>query len=73
MSEEEKGMHSAWKTAEGNHLECSWTDVGQEVRYDPSWMQSAPPASGTHLTPLPDFASHSPFGRVAWFRCDNSD
>jgi len=29
--------------------------------------QDAPDIQGSYLSPLPDFASHSPFGGPSWF------
>ena len=59
-------MKSTWQTATG-HLECRWSDAGQHVQYNPPWMQEASDIQGSYLPPVPDFASHSPFGGATWF------
>jgi len=37
------------------------------VQYRPPWMQESSDAQGSYLPPVPDFASHSPFGGATWF------
>jgi len=59
-------MRSSWQ-AETGHLACRWSEVGQRVQYDPHWMQEASDKQGGYLPPVPDFASHSPFGGATWF------
>jgi hypothetical protein len=59
-------MKSAWSTETG-HLVCRWAEAGQRVPYNPSWMQEASGMRGSYLPPIPDFASHSPFGGAFWF------
>ena len=62
-------MKSSWRMETG-HLECHWSEVGQRVRYNPPWMQEASKIQGSYLPPVPDFASHSPFGGArgaSWF------
>jgi hypothetical protein len=39
--------------------------VGQRVQSDPRWMQETLSLRGGYLSPVPDFASHSPFGGVS--------
>jgi hypothetical protein len=52
---------------EAGHLVCRWSEVGQRVEYFPPWMQETSDIQGGYLPPLPDFASHSPFGGASWF------
>ncbi len=52
---------------ETGHLVCRWREVEQRVQYNPTWMQDASDAQGSYLPPIPDFASHSPFGGATWF------
>jgi hypothetical protein len=54
-------MRSSWQI-EAGHLVCRWSEVGQHLQYNPPWMQEASDVQGSYLPPLPDFASHSPFG-----------
>jgi hypothetical protein len=60
-------MTSSWQTDIG-HLACRWSEVGQYVQYNPSWMQETKDMQSGHLPPVPDFASHSPFGGPSWFQ-----
>jgi hypothetical protein len=61
-------MRSSWQIETG-HLLCHWSDVGQHIRYNPSWMQEASDFQGSYLPYLlPDFATHSPFGGASWFQ-----
>jgi len=53
-----------WGT-EAGHLACRWSEVGQRARYNPLWMQEAVGVPSGYLPPVPDFASHSPFGGMA--------
>ena len=60
----------AWQTETG-HLSCHWSEVesGQHVQYNPRWMQEASDIQSGYLPPVPDFASHSPFGgATSWFQ-----
>lgn len=59
-------MSSSWQMDAG-HLVCRWSEVGRHVQYNPPWMQEASDARGSYLPPIPDFASHSPFGGPSWF------
>jgi len=59
-------MRSSWQMETG-HLACRWSEVGHHVQYSPPWMQEASDVQGSYLPPLPDFASHSPFGGATWF------
>ena len=59
-------MKSSWGSEAGT-LTCSWSDMGQHLRSDLAWMREVPTAQGSYLPPLPDFASHSPFGGASWF------
>jgi len=61
-------MTVSWKTQTGK-LACRWSEVGQRVQYHPHWMQQASAVPSGYLPPVPDFASHSPFGGgTAWFQ-----
>jgi hypothetical protein len=57
---------SVWQT-ETDHLACRWSELDQRFRYDPPWMREASAVPSGYLPPLPDFASHSPFGGPSWF------
>ena len=59
-------MKLSWQTETGN-LACCWSEVGQRVQYNPDWMQETSEVQVGYLPPLPDFASHSPFGGASWF------
>ena len=60
-------MKTSWQTETG-HLVCRWSDPGQRVQYNPSWMQETSNIQGSYLSPLlVDFARHSPFGAASWF------
>jgi hypothetical protein len=65
-------MTSSWQTQSG-HLECRWSEVGQRVHYDSPWMQETPDIPSGYLPPIPDFASHSPFGGASWFQPNPAD
>jgi hypothetical protein len=60
-------MRSTWQMDTG-HLVCCWSVVGERVQYNPPWMQEASDVRGSYLPPVPDFASHSPFGGATWFQ-----
>jgi len=60
-------MPSSWKDESGS-LVCRWSKVGE--RMPPVWMHDISEMPGAYLAPVPDFASHSPFGGVAWFQPD---
>jgi hypothetical protein len=60
-------MASSWQVQAG-HLICSWSEVGQRITYNPPWMQKSSDVQGSYLPPVPDFASHSPFGGPFWFQ-----
>jgi hypothetical protein len=55
----------SWQIETG-HLSCRWSAAGQHVEYNPVWMQEAKDIPSAYLTPVPDFASHSPFGGATW-------
>jgi hypothetical protein len=67
-------MKSSWQSQTGN-LACRWSDVAaQRVQYNPPWMQETSDAPSSYLPPLPDFASHSPFGGgEPWFQLHPAD
>jgi hypothetical protein len=54
-------MRSSWQTETG-HLACRWSEAGQRVEYHPGWMPETSDVQSGYLPPIPDFASHSPFG-----------
>lgn len=56
----------SWLTERGP-LACRWFEVGQRLQYNPPWMQEASNIQSGYLPPVPDFASHSPFGGAFWF------
>ena len=60
-------MTSSWQMETGN-LVCRWSESDQRAPYFPLWMQEAPEIHGGYLPPVPDFASHSPFGGATWFQ-----
>jgi hypothetical protein len=59
-------MKSIWQM-EAGRLACRWSEVGQGLQYNPPWMQEVSNIQGSYLPPVPDFASHSPFGGATWF------
>jgi hypothetical protein len=59
-------MKASWQVEPG-HLACRWSEVGQRVQYDPSWIQGISEMQSGYLPPVPDFAGHSPFGAGTWF------
>lgn len=64
-------MQSSWQTETGR-LACRWSALGEPVSYRPTWMQEAAEVR-VYLAPIPDFASHSPFGGVSWFQPNPAD
>jgi hypothetical protein len=63
----------AWQTRSGQ-LECRWFEVGPIVQYSPRWMQETSAIQSGYLSPVPDFASHSPFGgTTSWFQLHIDD
>jgi len=65
-------MRTSWQVGTG-HLACRWSEVGQRVQYNPSWMQETSEMQSGYLPPVPDFASHSPFGGGTWFHLHTAD
>jgi hypothetical protein len=59
-------MTARWR-AETGKLTCRWNDVGKHSGYDWTWMRDNAEVRGSYLPPVPDFASHSPFGGPDWF------
>jgi hypothetical protein len=59
-------MKSSWQKNTGN-LSCRWSEVGQRVQYASGWIHETSVVQSGHLPPVPDFASHSPFGSGEWF------
>jgi hypothetical protein len=64
-------MKSSWQTETG-YLACRWSEAGQFVQYDPRLIQTEH-LQGSYLPPVPDFASHSPFGGASWFQPHRAD
>jgi hypothetical protein len=60
------------QTETGN-LTARWSEVGQRAQYKLGWMQEMPKIQGSYLAPVPDFASHSPFGGASWFLPNPAD
>jgi hypothetical protein len=58
-------MSASWQV-EGGRLACRWSGLQQYSPYDAPWMREATEARGSYLPPLPNFASHSPFGGPSW-------
>lgn len=65
-------MRSSWQTKTG-HLACRWSEVERGVPYNLHWMQEASNVQSGYLPPIPDFASHSPFGGAHWFELHATD
>ncbi|HTZ83288.1 MAG TPA: hypothetical protein VMB66_08870 [Candidatus Acidoferrales bacterium] len=59
-------MDRSWQVDSGRLL-CHWSDMGQRIAYTPLWMKEASNVPSGYLPPVPDFASHSPFGGAFWF------
>jgi hypothetical protein len=59
-------MASPWQI-EAGHLVQRWSDTGQRRPYNAPWMEEVSAAQSSYLSPVPDFAGHSPFGGPAWF------
>ena len=64
-------MNPTWQ-AQAGHLLCSWSETGQGIAYNPAWMKQASDIPSGYLHPLPDLASHSPFGGAFWFQPDTA-
>lgn len=60
-------MKTSWQTETGQ-LTLRWSDVGVRVYFDTPLALEASSAQGSYLPPIPDFASHSPFGGPSWFQ-----
>jgi hypothetical protein len=58
-------MTNQW-SLDGNRIVSRWVDIGRTVEYASEWV-NASETNGSYLAPLPDFASHSPFGGATWF------
>lgn len=58
-------MTSQW-SFDGNRIVSRWTNISREAGQF-SQQLNASDANGSYLVPLPDFASHSPFGGTTWF------
>ncbi|HEY1965026.1 MAG TPA: hypothetical protein VGG59_08850 [Acidobacteriaceae bacterium] len=62
-------MKTSWHEETGQ-LTLHWCGVGERILFDTSFAQETSSAQGSYLPPLPDFASHSPFGGPSWFQPD---
>lgn len=60
-------MMSSWQTETG-HLVCRWAGSLQRVRFDLRLDATDVGDHGSYLPPLPNLATHSPFGGVFWFQ-----
>ena len=66
-------MRSSWQTETGR-LVCCWSEVERHVVYKPRWFQETSDIQSGYLLPIPDFASHSPFGAAScWFQLHTAD
>ena len=67
-------MNCSWMP-EAEILACHWSEVGRPSDYDPSRMLENSEGHGAWLPPVPDFASHSPFGVPPGFKrtCNDPD
>jgi hypothetical protein len=54
-------MTSSWEMKEG-HVVCHWFGPIERDKYESPWMQASSNVQGAYLSPMPDFANHSPFG-----------
>ena len=59
-------MSASWETESGQ-LRCKWSDVEEGLWCRVKWLDEIAEAPGSYLEPIPDFASHSPFGGPSWF------
>jgi hypothetical protein len=59
-------MTSSWQIKEG-HLALRWVGRTETAKYDAPWIRTASDVQGSYLPPIPDFASHSPFGSPSGF------
>jgi hypothetical protein len=59
-------MTSQWQM-EAGHLVRRWAVPEPRGQYSPSWMREVEEIQSGYLQPVPDFASHSPFGGPCWF------
>ena len=66
-------MSASWRIETGR-LACQWFEIDERARYSPRWMQeNSEISTGSYLSAIPDFASHSPFGGAAWFQPHTAD
>jgi hypothetical protein len=49
--------HTLWKSLRDSH-----------IPYTPGWIPEDAHMQGAYLPPVPDFASHGPFGGASWFQ-----
>jgi hypothetical protein len=64
--QDQRKMTSSWQIKNG-HLVRSWSGQVADRKYELPVMQSSSDIQGSYLPPMPDFASHSPFGGPPWF------
>jgi hypothetical protein len=63
----------SWQIETGR-LACHWSEVGSRPPYNPEWMQEATQIPSGYLSPIPDFATHSPFGGSnSWFQIHTAE
>lgn len=69
-------MKTSWQGETGT-LECRWNDLWPAIGQRPDEKQlktlEDSAMQGSYLPPLPDFASHSPFGGATWFYPNPAD
>jgi len=54
-------VNSSWQMKDG-HITCRWFGLMEREKYQSPWMQTRSNIQGSYLSPMPDFANHSPFG-----------
>ena len=65
-------MKSSWTTATGE-LARRWFEAEQNGSSISPAVPEEAEGKGCYLEPLPDFASHSPFGGATWFQPPSAD
>jgi len=60
-------MQSSWLEETG-HLSHRWSVTGRALSQTAALPADCPEMQSSYLLPLPDFASHSPFGGATWFQ-----
>jgi ABC-type Fe2+-enterobactin transport system substrate-binding protein len=54
-------MKSSWTP----QLECRWSDVAQQLKYNPPWLQEPTITEPANISP--DYTIISPFGASSWW------